>query len=31
MPKGGGTIQPTSILPAAVLIVKDPVRYSVVR
>jgi hypothetical protein len=26
VPKGGGTIQSTSILPAAVLIVKDPVR-----
>jgi len=27
MPKGGGTIQSTSILSAAVLIVKDPVRH----
>jgi hypothetical protein len=27
MPKSGGTIQSTSILPAAVLIMKDPVRH----
>jgi hypothetical protein len=27
MPKGGGTIPSNSILPAAVLIVKDPARY----